>query len=309
MTEPSSPIPVIFNPNAGGKVRGPLGGTSAESLAAHFTEAGAEARIIATESEEDAVAKVRQLVAAGEGLIVAAGGDGTIGLVGRELLGKEVSLGIIPLGSVMNVPRMLGLPRDVGEAVHLLSDANRRTALIDVGEANGEVFFENASVGIYAAMFNASSHFDDGIWGGPLRPLWMALRYRPGRMELLLDGDERVDTRALMAVVANGPYAGAALTVAPDAQLEDGQFDVRVFRHFSKLELLRHLASIMFGRRAYVPRVSTYRAAEVRITGHRPLPCRADSLDLGVTPLECRVQARALKVVVGPDFGAAAPRT
>jgi diacylglycerol kinase (ATP) len=111
-----------------------------------------------------------------------------------------------------------------------------------------------------------------------------------------------------MAVIANGQYAGTGMTLAPDARLDDGLFDVRVFRHFSKLELLRHLASIMFGRRAYVPRVSTYRAAAVRIVGHHPLPCRADSVDLGHTPLECRVRAKALRVVVGPDFGAGAPR-
>ena len=298
----SGRIPVIWNPNAGGKVRGPLGGQSAESLHKLFTDAGADAQIVATGSTEEAVAEVRRLVGEGERLIVAAGGDGTIGLVGRELLGKEVALGIIPLGSVMNVPRMLALPRDPAEAAHLLAGAARRTALIDVGEANGEVFFENASVGLYAAMFNASSHFEDGKWGTPLRPLWMALRYRPGRMELELDGNERVITRGLMTVVANGPYAGAALTVAPDARVDDGKFDVRVFSHFSRLELLRHLGSIMFGRRAYVPRVVTYRAAHVRITGHRPLPCRADSIDLGFTPMECRVLERKLKVVVGPDF-------
>jgi diacylglycerol kinase family enzyme len=130
----------------------------------------------------------------------------------------------------------------------------------------------------------------------------MAFRYRPGRMTIVLDGADEVRTRGLMAVVANGPYAGPGMTLAPNARLDDGLFDVRVFEHFSKVELLRHLASIMFGRRAYVPRVSTYRAAEVRITGHSPLPCRADSIDLGVVPLECRVRARTLKVLVGPDF-------
>ena len=45
------------------------------------------------------------------------------------------------------------------------------------------------------------------------------------------------------------------MTVAPDARLDDGKFDVRVFRHFSKFELLRHLASIAFGRRRYSPHV------------------------------------------------------
>ena len=295
-------LPVIWNPNAGSRVRSPLGGQSADGLRALFTEAGGDARVIATESAEGATAEVRRLVGAGERLIVAAGGDGTIGQVGRELLGTEVALGIIPLGTVMNIARMLALPRDPAQAVNVLVDGARRTALIDVGEANGEIFFEAASVGLHAGMFNTPDGAADGSWGSPIRALWMALRYRPGRMAIMLDRENTVETRGLMTVIANGPYAGAALTVAPDARLDDGLFDVRVFRHYSKVELLRHLLPIMFGRRAFVPHVSTYRAAEVRITGHRRLPCRADSVDLGYTPLECRVRAKALNVVVGPDF-------
>jgi diacylglycerol kinase (ATP) len=299
------PIPVIFNPNAGTKRRGPFGGHSAESLAELFATQGRQARVMTTTSAEDASAEVGRLVSAGEELIVVAGGDGTIGQIATELLGKDVALGVIPLGSVMNIARSLGLPLDVEQAVRLLTGPFARTVLVDVGEANGRVFYEGMSVGIHAAMFNSERHFDDGRWGSPLRPLWMAFRYRPARMDIQLDDSEPVQTRGLMAVIANGPYAGAALTVAPDARLDDGMFDVRVFRHFSKIELFRHLASIMFGRRAFVPHVSTYRAARVRISGRRPLPARADSIDIGVTPVECRVRARSLKVVVGPDFGGA----
>ncbi|MEP7360985.1 MAG: diacylglycerol kinase family protein [Chloroflexota bacterium] len=297
----SAPIPVIWNPNAGGKLRGPLGPPTAESLQEMFDNAGFAARLIATDSAEGAKAEVRSLRDAGAQLIVAAGGDGTIGLVASELFGSAVTLGVIPLGSVMNIPRMLGLPRDTHEAVRLLAQSPA-TAVIDVGESNGEVFFEAASVGLHAAMFNTAHQFDDGKWGSPLRAIWMALRYRPGRMVIQLDGSAQIQTRALMAVVANGQYAGPGMTLAPDARLDDGQFDVRVFSHFSKAELLRHLGSIMFGRRAYAPRVETYRAAEVRITSHRPLPCRADSVDLGMTPLDCRARVRVLKVVVGPEF-------
>lgn len=300
----NTPTPVIFNPNAGSK-RGPLGGQSAVSLAELFANQGRHARILSTGSSEDARAEVRRLLAAGEKLIVVAGGDGTIGEVATELLGQEVALGVIPLGTVMNIPRMLGLPLDAEQAVRLLTGPFARTAVIDVGEANGHVFYEAASVGLHAAMFNSERQSADGRWASPLRPLWMAFRYRPARMEIELDDSMTVQTRGLMAVVANGPYAGAGLTVAPDARLDDGLFDVRVFRHFSKIELFRHLASIMFGRRAYVPHVSTYRAARVRISGRGPLPARADSSDVGVTPIECRVLTRSLKVVVGPDLGAA----
>ena len=199
----------------------------------------------------------------------------------------------------MNVARMLGVPRDLDAAAQVI--AAGRTRLIDVGEANGQTFYETASVGMNAAMFSAAQHFEDGDFGSPVRALAVALRYRPAHMFMELD-DEKVTTRALMVTISNGAYMGVAMTVAPDARLDDGRFDVRVFRHYSKLELLRHLASIAFGRRRYVPHVSTYRSASVRVTSHSMLPIRANSHDLGTTPLDCRCRHAALRVIVGPDF-------
>jgi diacylglycerol kinase family enzyme len=95
-----------------------------------------------------------------------------------------------------------------------------------------------------------------------------------------------------------GPYLGLGMTVAPDARLDDGRFDVTVFRNYSKWELLRHLASISFGRRRYAPKATTHRAAEVRISSVHPLPARADGADLGHTPVTYRTRPRALRVVV-----------
>ena len=176
----------------------------------------------------------------------------------------------------MNVARMLGIPRDLEAAASIV--AAGRTRLIDVGNANGVDFYEAASVGMHAGMFSTAQHFEDGDYGSPFKALWLAFRYRPARMVIEMDG-ESVKTRALMVAVSNGAYMGVGMTVAPEARLDDGRLDVRVFRHFSKLELLRHLASIAFGRRKYSPHVSTYRSAKVRITSRHPLPARADSHD------------------------------
>ena len=68
-------------------------------------------------------------------VVVAAGGDGTIGAVASALLGTDVALGVLPLGSVMNIPRMLGVPRDLEAAAIALATGERRR--IDVGEAGG----------------------------------------------------------------------------------------------------------------------------------------------------------------------------
>jgi diacylglycerol kinase (ATP) len=304
---------VIFNANAGQKRRGPAPPVTEESLRTLLDKHGVDAEIVATTSEEHATDTVHDAIAAGHATIIAAGGDGTIGQVATEILksGREdVTLGMIPLGSVMNVPRMVGVPRDLDEAVKVLKQG--KTRLIDVGEASSGdqrvTFYETASVGMNAAMFGAAQHFEDGDWGSPFKVLAVAFRYSPARMVVELD-DRTFTTRALMITISNGAYMGVAMTVAPDARLDDGRFDVHVFRRFSKLELLRHLASIAFGRRRYTPKADTYRSAHVRVTSTRPLPCRADSHDLGTTPLVCASNHRALKVVVGPDFadGTAVP--
>jgi len=296
----SRPVLVIWNANAGQKVPGATGSPDEQAVREVLAAAGVLARVVATESEEDAKRAVEQALAAQEPLIVAAGGDGTVGQIGQLLLGTGVALGVLPLGSVMNIARMLAVPRDLKEAARVL--AARRVATIDVGVANGRIFFETASVGMNAAMFGAAQHFEDGDWGSPLKVLAVAFRYRPARMEIELDHEQIVHTRGLMTTVSNGAYTGVGMTVAPDARLDDGRFDVRVFRHFSKLELLRHLASIMFGRRGYSPHVSTYRSNFVRISARSALPCRADSYDLGETPLECQVKPASLKVIVGPEY-------
>jgi diacylglycerol kinase (ATP) len=256
--------------------------------------------VVPTGSEEEAKEAVAREVAGGADLIVAAGGDGTVGLIGTELVGSDVALGILPLGSVMNICRMLGVPRELPGAAAAI--AQRHVESIDVGEANGQLFYETASVGIQAAVFRHTQEFENGDWGSVFRAVREAFRYNPARVTLTLDGEREVATRALMVTISNAPYIGVAMTVAPDARLDDGQFDVVVWEHFSKRELLRHLASIAFGRRRYSPHISTHRAARVTVVGHRPLPSRADSHDLGTTPLECLMHPQALRVVVGPGY-------
>jgi diacylglycerol kinase (ATP) len=292
---------VLWNADAGRKGGLRTGGASEEDLRALLDRHGLDAELVATETEDDCRRLTREAVDQGFEVVVAAGGDGTIGCVAKELLDTPVTLGILPLGSVMNIARMLGISRELDEAAEILAAGAVRD--VDVGEANGQLFYETASVGMNAAMFREAQHFDEGDYSSPLRTMWVALRYRPARMSLELE-QGTIHTRALMVTISNGPYTGVGMTVAPEARLDDGRFDVVVFRHYSKFELLRHMLSIAFGRRHFSPHARTYRSAHVRVESASPLSCRADSQDLGTTPLECRVRRASLRAVVGPDYRA-----
>ena len=291
---------IIRNPGAGAKGGISTNGCTPEELCDLAERHGLGQDIVESVDEDAAHAAVRAAIEGGVDVVVAAGGDGTVGRVAEDLLGSSAALAILPLGSVMNVARALGIPRDLEAAAALIPSGG--IATIDVGEASAADgrrvrFLEAGSIGMNAAMFREAARFDDGDWASIVRTIWVALRYRPARMHLELD-QGIIRTRALMVTVSIGPYAGAGMTVAPGARLDDGLFDVRVFRGFSKWELIRHLASIAFGRRQYAPHVSTYRSAGVRVSSAHPLPARADGINLGTTPVTFRTLPGALRVVV-----------
>ncbi|HET7473217.1 MAG TPA: diacylglycerol kinase family protein [Candidatus Limnocylindrales bacterium] len=292
-------IRVIWNPAAGSKGGLPLQHADEAWIRDLMHRAKLGEELVEAPSPAEARSQAGDAASRGYDLVVAAGGDGTVATVATELLGSSTVLGILPLGSVMNIARSVGLPRDPVAAAEVI--ATGRVAVIDVGEVRGRPFFESGSVGMNAAMFREAHRIDEGDWSSIARTVWAAIRYRPARMAIDLE-DRRIRTRALMVTVSNGPYVGAGMTVAPNARLDDGCFDVRVFRRFSKFRLLRHLVSIAFGRYRYAPEIDTYRSRFVRIESAHPLPARADSRDLGTTPIEFVTRPAALRVLV-PDQG------
>ena len=287
---------VIVNPHSGAKGGISTNPGSPDEVRDAMRRHRLGAELVIPGSEDETSAAARDAVAQGYDVVVAAGGDGTVGTVACELLGTETALGILPLGSVMNVARMLGIPRDLVAAASIVADGEVR--VIDVGEAKGQLFFEGGSVGLNAAVFREAQKADSatGRYRALLAALWTLARYRPPRMIVHLD-DTVLTTRALAVSVANGPYSGLGFTVSPGARMDDGLFDVVIFSRFSRTELIRHFASIAFGRRRFTAKTATYHSARVRIEGVSALPCRADGHDLGSTPVEYVIRPGALRVI------------
>jgi diacylglycerol kinase (ATP) len=297
---------VVWNPAAGRKVGLPTNVDLDEAgVRALFAGAGLEIELCPTTSAEAAADVVRRAAADdARRPIVAAGGDGTLHAVARTLLEASGGdpegvppLAILPLGSVMNVARSLGIPRELDAAVGVIAAGEVRA--MDVGDVDGwGPFFEGVAVGLHAELFAEGAAFDAGDAIAPLRAIRTALRYQPSRLTLALDEGRTVRTRALVTSISNGPFAGLGFTVAPGARLDDGLLDVRVFERFSRWELVRHFWSIAAGRRRYEPRVRTFRSATVGLRSASPLRVRADGEEVGLTPVDLRVRPRALRVIV-----------
>ena len=286
---------VIWNPSAGSKPGVSVAGVDERGLRDVLDRHGIDAEIVETSSEADARLRVRDALVDGCRAVIAAGGDGTAELVAGELLdgASGTAMAILPLGSVMNLARSLGIPRDLDAAAGIIAAGKERS--IDVGVVDGRPFFECAEVGLYAAIFPQSGTFDGWQLGSIPRLVGVLARYRPVPIDLRLDGAV-LRTRAFVVTINNGPYGGLGFSFAPDALMDDGLFDVRIFSHYSKRELLLHFWSIAFGRRAYAPRVETVRASSI-VVESRGRPWRADGWTGGKTPASFAIRPRALRVV------------
>lgn len=256
----------------------------------------------------DARRLAAEAAADGYDTVIVAGGDGTVGDAANGLIGTDVALGILPLGTFMNVARMLSIPFDLEAAVIVIKMANTR--MIDVGEIisiEGEqpgeptYFLESVGIGIEADFQNEFAAWEDGDRAAFGRFLKHLTPFYRNPLKVELDNDRSFDSRAHVIMVSNGPFAGAAIPVAPTAKLNDHMLTVRRYR-MSKLELLRHLAHVKIIGAYKNPNVEMHTSTTVRVTSSSPRPVHADARVFGQTPITIKVRPLALKVIVGyPD--------
>jgi diacylglycerol kinase (ATP) len=291
---------LILNPAAGQKAGLTTNRFGLDDARELLAQHDLPAEIRCTERASHATELARDAVGDGYDLILAAGGDGTVAEVAEALIGSRAVLGVLPLGSVMNIARMLGVPRDLEGAIRVVKAG--RAVPIDVGWARASArrrfFLEAAGVGIDAGLFAYVNQIDHGNLRSIRALIAFLRRFRPRPLRLTLDG-ETLGVHALMVTVANGPYLGAALPLAPEAKLDDARFDVKVYTRFSKLELARHFLSITRGYRPYNPKIISRRARTVEVVAARPLMAHADSHPLGTTPARFELRPAALRVYVG----------
>ncbi len=271
--------------------------------------------VLYTSEQRSAGSIAREAVAAGVEVVLVGGGDGTVSEVARELVRTPSTLGILPIGTFNNIARSIGVLADLPVATAIIAAGHVRQ--IDVGVANDtDYFFEAAGAGLDAALFPVGEEIKSGRWTRLVEAARLAFRYQPqpftirfGRplSEVLppsrakrmtshaLTGNT-IHRKALLVVVANGPYYGGGFTVAAGARLRDGQLTLSIYRRFSKWELFRHFQSISGGRHRFSPKIETFAAEQVELSSPNPIAVHLDGQLLGTTPVKLRALPGALRV-------------
>jgi YegS/Rv2252/BmrU family lipid kinase len=282
---------LLVNPSAGGGRASAILPEVERTLQAR----GLDHRTVATEGVEHGRREALIAAEAGE-VVVVMSGDGLIGQVGGTLAGTGGTLAVIPGGRGNDLARVLGIPTDVTAAVDLLADGAAR--LIDVGEVNGSRFLGIASCGFDSDANRIAN--EAKLIKGNLVYAYAAIRaliaWKPARFVLRLDGTHREFTGFSVAA-ANSKAYGGGMFVAPDAELDDGLFDVVTVADVSKLRALRGMPKVFKGTHVDDEYVRVERAAELTIDADRPFAVYADGDHVADLPATLRLLPSALRVI------------
>lgn len=284
---------VIFNPTAGrgraGKLREQAQSIMGDAFEWQPTRKAGHAVELAREASKT------------HPVVVAFGGDGTVGDVARGILSgnPEATLGIIPVGTGNDVARNLNLKLDLEESVAtVLNGVVRR---IDVGVINGTPFINNAGLGFDAQVMvtmNTSIRFTRGTPAFLLATLKTFPGFKPFTITLTINDEEPTTQKAMMVSVLNGTMYGAGMKAAPFAEMDDGQVDVLVIKAMPKMKLIGLIPKVMHGQHVNHPAVTMLKARKLTINCTPPQRLNIDGDVSGLTPANIEVKPRALKVLV-----------
>ena len=229
-----------------------------------------------TQAPGDGTRLARAALEAGEDLVVALGGDGTINEVvngffdGERAIRPGAALGILPAGTGGDFIKTLGTPRDVAAAAAVLRnsaprpiDVGRLTFTATDGQKTTRHFINIASFGIGGLVdryVNQSSKRFGGKVSFALASLRAGLAYKNPTVRVSLDGQPAREGKIYSVAVANGRYFGGGMKVAPDAELDDGLFDVITMGDMGLSDMLLRGLDIYSGKHLSNPKVSHARA-------------------------------------------------
>ena len=189
---------------------------------------GWQPRFLETSREDAGLDLVRDAVAAGARLVVAAGGDGTVRACAQALACTGIPLAIVPLGTANLAARALGVPLRLQAA--LAAGFGGRERRVDLGVADGMPFVAMAGMGLDAAVVGATPGLLKQRLGWPAYALagLTCLPRRPHMFTVCLDGGEPLTKRARSVVAGNAGLLPGGFALLPGARLDDGLLDVGI---------------------------------------------------------------------------------
>lgn len=257
-------IVFIINPISG-KGKGKL---IAPQITAYFKNTPYTINVLFAEYPGHAIELTEQALKEKPKTIVACGGDGTINEVAQVLIGKNIPLGIIPIGSGNGLASNLEIPKEIKKALGLIIHAPIHT--IDVGRIQNQYFFSNAGFGIDAQVIHRYAAAKKRNFIGYLKAsMWSFFNYNPSKLKIKLEGQSFLSQSYFFLLISNSNEAGYGISFTPQAKLNDGVFDVVAIEQLNFFELIHFAWSVITKQIPKMKKATTFQTHAIEILSTR----------------------------------------
>jgi len=244
---------------------------------------GVQVEVVETEDAGHATELAGAAAREGRGMVVAAGGDGTVAEVANGLIGSATALGVIPLGTANVLAKEYGLPSSPRAVANMLAYKRTRPLWPGIAKLPGRdhVFVQMAGFGFDGAVVHGLPKLlKRAIGRGAYvwQCAWESLAYTFPTVRLAIDGKPY---EAASVVVTKGRLYGGPYLLAPEAQPGAPGFQVVLFEHPGTLSALLSGAALPLGVLPRCPGVRILPASHVEFPGNARIwaQCDGDSLD------------------------------
>src|SRR5690606_14962826 len=228
--------------------------------------------------------------------IICAGGDGTIKLVAEALRSRKIPLGIIPAGSANGLATNLDLPENINDQIKTALGDEVNT--IDIIMIDDEVCLHMSDFGLNAELIrNYQRSTVRGKIGYLLQsiPTLVESEYP---FQFVIEANGKIlKTEGILVAIANARSYGTGATVNPKGKIDDGKFEILIFKNFDVIEILKTLRNEVELDPEFMETIQT---TEARISCTKPVAFQIDGEYLGERQnVNITIKARDL-ILAGP---------
>lgn len=309
-------VALIYNPASG--TRFSRHKAAVQKALAVLRDFGVDAEAFETRGPGTAVALARKAVHDGFDTVLACGGDGTVNEVLQSLVGTDVALGVLPLGTANALAANLGLLGSPAKAMRSLSGALRQRFSV------GRIHYQDER-GIPSSRYFtvAAGVGADAIFLSRMDP---SLKRRLGYLLYIIEGfrvwathsfplfdasfvngasSPRVEHVSQILAIRVRSFGGVLRNFAPGATLQSKQLHLIVFKTRLRFHYLRFLLAVIFDRHSFSSHVDLIHADSVEC---RPCPgstqrifAEADGELLGSLPVRIEIVPDAVTLLIPPQ--------
>ncbi|MGM0579504.1 MAG: diacylglycerol/lipid kinase family protein [Bacteroidota bacterium] len=229
--------------------------------------------------------------------LVACGGDGTVNMVAQLLLNSQSQLGIIPLGSANGLAYELDIEDDVEESLELLMNGNLIS--MDVIQINDEfICLHLSDLGFNAQMIKDFEESGErGMLSYAKSFFGSLMEKKTTEFRIEFNGTEKT-VKAEMIVLANASSYGTGAVINPGSRLDDGSFELVIFKPIPLKDLLSLTLESFLGDIKNSPYVEIYKVEKAKIYCQEAELLQVDGELIGKNKeIKAEVLKGALKVI------------